>query len=194
MKAAELQNKINHLKQVRSQFSDTENEMIGVTIIRVNSSDNWLFNSEVDLESIVPTITQALSKDIEFLESQLPPLIAAEAEEAAIMAEQEAIRVAQETEELARQQAEDNLISRITLGKKTIMRYLLENETIEMTIEQSLALASSQLKVLQTLLEAGQITKSRSLIQSMPDNLFPVVEPYKTEAERKQSFIDELTL
>jgi Asp-tRNA(Asn)/Glu-tRNA(Gln) amidotransferase A subunit family amidase len=111
MKSQDIQFKINNLKYVLANFNNEEKKLIGVTIIRENSSDNWLFNTDVDITSIVPTVTKALESEIAELESQLPSLEQAEAQQKAIeeqnKAQAEAERLAQEQAELeAKKQAE----------------------------------------------------------------------------------------
>jgi len=75
MQSTNLQFKINNLKEVLKNFSNEDRRMIGVTIIRENSSDNWLFNTEVDITSIVPVVTKALQTEIAQLESELAPIL-----------------------------------------------------------------------------------------------------------------------
>jgi hypothetical protein len=96
MQSTNLQFKINNLKDVLANFSNEEKRMIGVTIIRENTSDNWLFNTDVDITEIVPVVTSALQKEIADLEVQLPALIQAD----------NIARQQKEAEELAQKQAE----------------------------------------------------------------------------------------
>ena len=102
MESTNLQFKINNLKDVLANFSNEDRRMIGVTIIRENSSDNWLFNTEVNITSIVPVVTKALQTEIAQLESELAPILAQEQEEERIRLEQEAIAEAEALAELER--------------------------------------------------------------------------------------------
>lgn len=95
MESTNLQFRINNLKDVLANFSNEDKRMIGVTIIRENSSDNWLFNTDVDITSIVPVVTKALQQEIVQLESELEPILIQEAEEERIRLEQEAIAKAE---------------------------------------------------------------------------------------------------
>ncbi len=193
MKANELQNKINHLKQVMTQFSDTENPIIGVTIIRLNSSDNWLFNTEIEMEDIVPGIVSKLDNEIKQLEEQLIPLLEIEANEQAILDQEQAKKDEEEATRLEQEQKNADLISRMSRGEKAILRYLRENDEIEgVTLEQSQQLASG-MGTLMTLLKAGSLTKSIQLISLLPDAFFLAGKIYESDKVRKQSFIDELS-
>ena len=81
MTTKDLQFKINNLKEVLKNFSNEDKKMTGVTIIRENSSDNWLFNTEVDITSIVPVVVTALQKEIDQLEEERLSLIVTEEQE-----------------------------------------------------------------------------------------------------------------
>lgn len=138
MQSTNLQLKINNLKEVLKNFSNEERKMIGVTIIRENSSDNWLFNTEVDITSIVPTVVSALEKEIADLEKLLPALEQAEAEQKAIEEQQsaqaEAERIAQE--QLAIEQQKQAEWEALILKQKEILlaqyeaRKLIEAEKL----------------------------------------------------------------
>jgi len=110
MESIELKSKINNLKHVLKEFS-SDAQMVGVAIFRKGSSENWLFNTEVDISEIVPIVTKALEKEIAELEAELPAIEQAEAEQKAIEEQQAAIaeaeRIAQyQIEQEAAKQAE----------------------------------------------------------------------------------------
>ncbi len=195
MTTKEQQFRINNLKLVLANFSNLEKRMTGVTIIRENSSDNWLFNTDVDITEIVPVVCNSLKNEITQMEVDLAPILAQEAEEERTRLEQEAIaeqeRLAQEAIEQAQQVELNKLLARMNAGKTIILRYIKENSSIIIDPVDSINLAGT-LSTLKTLLESGSLTPSKLLMESLPEGCFPIVTPFKSEIERKQSYLDEL--
>lgn len=188
MKSKNLQFKITHLKDVLFNFSNEEKKMIGVTIIRENSSDNWLFNTDVDINSIVPTVCTALEKEIAQLEAELAPILAAEQEAERIRLEQEAIA---EAERIAKEQAETELNTKLQaqaqakeLGNKLVNLYLLDNSELNLTTQQTLQ-QLQKFAAIKQLLELGSLRAAKELITiAEVDEIF-------TE-ERKQKYLNYL--
>jgi hypothetical protein len=176
MQSTNLQFKINHLKDVLFNFSNEEKKMIGVTIIRENSSDNWLFNTEVDITEIVPTVTNALEAEIAQLEAELKPILEEEAKQAAIQAE---IEAKAEAERLIKEQAEqqikaveDDYLQRVEIGNKLIKIYLLDNSLLNLTTQQSID-QLQKFGTIKMLLELGSLKAAKDLIfMSKVDEVF----------------------
>jgi len=188
MQSTNLQYKINHLKDVLFNFSNEERKMIGVTIIRENSSDNWLFNTEVDITSILPTVTQALEKEIAQLEAELKPILEEEAKQAAIQAEidakAEAERLAKEQAEAQIKAIEDGHQQRVEIGNKLIKIYLLDNSLLNLTTQQSLE-QLQKFSTIKMLLELGSLKAAKDLIfMSEVDDVFT--------QERKNKYLSYL--
>jgi Asp-tRNA(Asn)/Glu-tRNA(Gln) amidotransferase A subunit family amidase len=166
MNSKELQVKIEHLKNVLKNFT-SKDKMIGVTIIRENSSDNWLFNTHIDITSIVPTVTQALEKEIAQLEEELIPILEEEARLKAIQDELD--RVAEEERlEQERIQAEKDAIeneykSRVALGNKLVKMYLMDNSVLNLTTQESLE-QLQKFSTIKALLELGSLKAAKELI------------------------------
>jgi hypothetical protein len=105
--------------------------MTGISIIRQNSSDNWLFNTDVDINEVVPVVLKSLEKEINELESILTPILKQEAKEKA--AQDEADRIAEEQRILAEQEAaevqakRDERLQKQRLGAVVMEEYLFDN-------------------------------------------------------------------
>jgi len=176
MQSTNLQFKINHLKDVLFNFSNEEKKMIGVTIIRENSSDNWLFNTDVDITSIVPTVLKALEKEIAQLEEVLKPILEAEAIQAAIDAEEKAKQDAIEAIESQKQaeiQAKFALMkANQELGLKMVETYLYDNSELNLTTQQTLT-QLQKFGAIKQLLELGSMKAAKELIfMSEVDEIF----------------------
>jgi dGTP triphosphohydrolase len=167
MQSTNLQFRINNLKEVLKNFSNEEKKLIGVTLIRENSSDNWLFNTDVDISSIVPTVTQALEKEIAQLEEELIPILEQEAKEKAI--QDEIDRLAEEERiEQERIQAENDAIeneykARVELGNKLVKMYLMDNSVLNLTTQESLE-QLQKFSTIKALLELGSLKAAKELI------------------------------
>lgn len=188
MQSTNLQFKINYLRDVLANFSNTERKMIGVTIIRENSSDNWLFNTQVDLNEIVPIVCTKLETEIAQLETELAPILAAEQEAERIRLEQEAQA---EAERLTQQQLEDEALAKteailnaINKGKAVILEYLKDNREIDLTTEQSLQ-QLQKFAAIKGLLEVGAIDAAVDLL------LLAEVDEIFTQ-ERKDKYLSML--
>jgi hypothetical protein len=167
MQSTNLQFRINNLKAVLANFSNEDKRMIGVTIIRENSSDNWLFNTDVDINEIVPIVTSALEKEIAQLEEELIPILEQEAKEKAIQDELD--RVAEEERlEQERIQAEKDAIeneykARVSLGNKLVKMYLMDNSILNLTTQESLE-QLQKFSTIKALLELGSLKAAKELI------------------------------
>lgn len=189
MQSTNLKFKINNLKEVLANFGNEQKQLIGVTLIRENSSDNWLFNTPVDLNSIVPTICSALQQEIAQLEAELAPILEEEARQKAI--QDEIDRLAKEQADLiAQQQAEiqakrDQRKQYQDIGAAVIEQYLYDNSELVLNAEQTI----QQLKkfsAAKELLELGSLRVAKELIiASEVDEIFT--------QERKDKYIQMLT-
>lgn len=189
MKSKDLQAIINHKKQVLYQFLDGE-KIIGVTIIRANSSDNWLFNdteiktSLPDLSSIVPTVTNALQIEIEELEKGIEPLIVAEQDEEQIRLEEEAKQQAKQDAVDLQKEKEDAFILSQQKGNAVIKAYLLDNKELDITTAQSIE-QLQKFSVVKSLLELGSLSIAKELIGlAKVDSIFT--------QERKDKYLNML--
>jgi hypothetical protein len=188
MQSTNLKTRIDYLKDVLANFNNEEKKLIGVTIIRENSSDNWLFNTEVDITSIVPTVCTALEKEIAQLEEELKPILAAEQEAERIRLEQEAIA---EAERLKQEQAEAELNAKLQaqaqakdLGNKLVNLYLLDNSELNLTTQQTLQ-QLQKFAAIKQLLELGSLRAAKDLI------MMAEVDEIFTE-ERKAKYLSYL--
>ena len=189
MTSQEMQFKINNLKEVLKNFSNKEKKMIGVTIIRENSSDNWLFNTEVDITSIVPMVLNSLEKEIAQLEAELIPILEEEAKQKAIqdeldrLAEEERIKQEKAAAEIQAIRDQRKLYQQI--GSNVIEQYLYDNSLIVLDALQTL----QQLKkfsAIKELLELGSLRVAKELLStSEVDEIFT--------QERKDKYLQMLT-
>jgi len=182
--------KINDLK-IKLDLWREGNELKGIALFFENSSENWLFNSKTGLDSLVPIICESLENEIKELETQLAPLKEEQDKLDAIAAQQQAEQLATAQQEQAKQEELNQLFQRMEKGRRLISRYILENSKIKIAPEQSIQLAAT-LGTLKTLLESGSLGAALVMIEGLPIECFPVVEPYLTNEERKQSYISEL--
>ena len=166
MSTQDKQFKINSLKEALTNFGNTDFKMTGISIIRQNSSDNWLFNTDVDINEVVPVVLKALEKEINQLEEELLPLIEAEQKQAAIDAE---IAAKEEAEKAIKEQAANEIsYKRAKLyaaqdkGKLLVETYLNDNYDLMLDSTQTLQqlqkfAAIKELLLLGSLRVAGEL-------------------------------------
>ncbi len=102
MTAKDLQLKINNLKD-KLQLWQEGKTLIGVALFFENSSENWLFNTDIDLSDIVPVVTSALQAEIKTLEALLPELQKQDDEQRAL---DEAAEIERQQQEQIKAEAE----------------------------------------------------------------------------------------
>jgi hypothetical protein len=188
MKSKDLKFKINNLKNVLFNFSNEKKKLIGVTVIRENSSENWLFNTNVDIASIVPTVTQALEKEIAQLEEELIPIVEQETKEKAIQDEIDRVdkeyRLEKERIQAEKDAIETRYKSRVELGVNLVKMYLMDNSLANLTTQESLE-QLQKFSTIKTLLELGSLELAKELIMiAETDKIF-------TE-ERKVKYLSHL--
>jgi hypothetical protein len=176
MTTQDLQNKIKTLKEAWTNFGNTDFKMTGISIIRQNSSDNWLFNTDVDINEVVPVVLKSLEKEIIQLEEILTPILEQEAKEKA--AQEEADRIAEEQRILAEQEAaevqakRDERLQKQRLGAVVMEEYLFDNSELTLTSAQTLQQLKKFASIKQ-LLELGSIRVAKELIAvSEVDDVF----------------------
>jgi hypothetical protein len=188
MTSKQLQQKINNLKlDVLARYTEGK-KLKGVCLFFEGSSENWIFNTDVNITPIVPTVTQALEKEIAQLEEELKPVLEEEAKQAAIQAEidakAEAERLAKEQAEAEIKAIEDGHQKRVEIGNKLIKIYLLDNSLLNLTTQQSLE-QLQKFSAIKMLLELGSLKAAKDLIfMSEVDEVFT--------QERKNKYLSYL--
>jgi hypothetical protein len=170
MASKELNAKINNLKEVLKNFS-TDVPLVGISLIKRgeghSSSDNWLFNKPNDLGKLVPTITEALEKEIAQLEEELIPILEEEARLKAIQDELDRIaeeeRLEQERIQAEKDAIENEYKARVSLGNKLVKMYLMDNSVLNLTTQESLE-QLQKFSTIKALLELGSLKAAKELI------------------------------
>lgn len=88
-------------------------------------------------------------------------------------------------------QAEELVQKRRARGQQCIQRFLVENASIDINIQDSIAQMAAFQNV-KMALDVGDLGTAVYLISQIPDETFVLTPPHETSAARKQSYIDEL--
>ena len=176
----ELQRKVNHLiHDVQPKFNDFEKDLVGISLLRSDSSENWIFHTDEARKKVlecVAIISQALEAEIQSMQNTLIPILEQEAKDAALQEEINAEIEMQRLEDEAKQAVisalGNKLKENMAIGRALINEYLFDNSKIQLSTQQTVE-QLQKFSVVKQLLDLGSLRAAKDLIaNSQVDYIF----------------------